>query len=154
MSKSTLKTSFLFQDLSEEHLDKIAGVAKESSFNAGSTLFRTGQAADSLYIIEMGTVKGMKVDSASGDSEEIARLGSGSHFGEMALVLQGHLRTATIEATETTRVLELKRDDLEGLCSADLALGKAFYEVVARGLARRLNLASDNLAHFKNMALN
>ena len=81
MSKSTLKTSFLFQDLSEEHLDKIAGVAKESSFNAGSTLFRTGQAADSLYIIEMGTVKVMKVDSASGDSEEIARLVSGSHFG-------------------------------------------------------------------------
>ena len=94
---------FLFQDLSEEHLDKIAGVAKESSFNAGSTLFRTGQAADSLYIIEMGTVKVMKVDSASGDSEEIARLGSGSHFGEMALVPKGHLRTATIEATETTR---------------------------------------------------
>ena len=61
MSKATLKTSFLFQNLSDEHLDKIAGVAKESSFNAGSTLFRTGQSADSLYIIEMGTVKVMKV---------------------------------------------------------------------------------------------
>ena len=154
MSKSTLKSSFLFQGLTDEHLDKIVGVANELSFNAGSTLFRTGQDADSLYIIEMGTVKVMKVDPQSGDSEEIARLGTGSHFGEMAMVLQGHKRTATIEATEMTRVIELKRGQLESLCAEDLALGKAFYEVVARGLARRLNLASDNLAHFKNMALN
>ena len=60
----------------------------------------------------------------------------------MALVLQGHLRTATIEATETTRVLELKRDDLEGSMLFRFgARGKPSVRVVARGLARRLNLA-------------
>ena len=128
MSKSTLKTSFLFQDLSEEHLDKIAGVAKESSFNAGSTLFRTGQAADSLYIIEMGTVKVMKVDSASGDSEEIARLGSGSHFGEMALVLQGHLRTNN-RSHRNHACPELSATTLKAMLFR-FGARKAFYEVV------------------------
>ena len=50
---------FSVWDLSEEHLDESLAWQK----NRASTLarhFRTGQAADSLYIIEMGTVKVMK----------------------------------------------------------------------------------------------
>ena len=104
----------------DEELDK--SLAWQKSTSAGSC-FPHWAAADSHHIIEMGTVKVMKVDSASGDSEEIwARV----HISAKWPWCSRAPANPTIEATETTRVLELKRDDLEGYALPIWRSGKPF----------------------------
>tara|TARA_B100001964_G_scaffold204286_1_gene233915 strand:+ start:140 stop:619 length:480 start_codon:yes stop_codon:yes gene_type:complete len=150
--KDALSRSVLFGDFPSGELDKLAKIAHEHQLSPGSELFRSGDSGDELFVLAMGTVRVLKA-GARGDLEEIAVLGSGSHFGEMALVNAEHRRSATVEAQEMSHLVGLKQSDLESLCQGDETLGHHFYKTLAVNLARRLSNTSDDAAHFKSMAL-
>lgn len=63
-------------------------------FEDGSTIFAEGDAAADLYRIRSGTVVLTQRDTLSGEDVEIARLGAGEFFGEMAVFDPGP-RSAT-----------------------------------------------------------
>ena len=148
--RSTLKNSQLFKGFPDAQLDKLVSIANEHQLNPGTELFRSGDAGDEVFVLAMGTVKVLKLND-EGDNEEIAILGSGSHFGEMALVASDHKRSATIEAQEFSRLVGLKQADLEKICVEDVELGFHFYRTLSTTLARRLRNTSDFVAHFKGM---
>ena len=54
--KQVLKDCVLFAALSDAELDKVTGSAAEKTYEAGSTVFLTGDAADNLYVIQEGRV--------------------------------------------------------------------------------------------------
>ena len=150
--KDALSRSLLFGDFPSDELDKIAQIAHEHQLSPGTELFRSGDSGEELFVLAMGTVRVLKA-GARGDLEEIAVLGSGSHFGEMALVNKEHRRSATVEAQELSHLVGVKQSDLEKLCQSDQALGHHFYKTLSVNLARRLSNTSDDAAHFKSMAL-
>ncbi len=148
-----LKKTFLFRDFSAADLKKLASAAKEDNLGPETPIFREGEAGDALYIIVLGSVRVMKKNK-DGSSEEVATLGTGSYFGEMAIVTDDHERTATILSKEPTTLVMLKRADIEGLAAKDDKFAHTFYKAVARGLAKRLAATSTEAAFLKALAKN
>ena len=77
--------------------------------------------------------------------EEVVSLSSGQHFGEMALI-DGGPRSTTIEAVEDTKLLQIKREDLENLLDTDLGFMRGIYRTIAKYLCLRLRQTTKDLA--------
>jgi CRP-like cAMP-binding protein len=71
-------------------------------------IFEQGDAADALYFIDSGKVD-ISVTEAGGTRKELALLGDGDSFGEMAL-LTGEPRTATVRAATDVSLLRIDRE--------------------------------------------
>ena len=93
------------------------------SFSAGQTIFSEGDTGEYLYVIDRGTVV------VSRGSDEIAQLGSGGVFGEMALITDNE-RNATILAKSDLRVWRLHRNDFRRTTEASPRLRETFFRVV------------------------
>ena len=87
-----LRSVPLFSGLSDHELLWVLRTARGESFAPGTTIIREGDIGGDFYMLTEGTVK------VSVDGTEVATLGGGSYFGEIALI-DGGSRTATITAT-------------------------------------------------------
>jgi CRP-like cAMP-binding protein len=112
----------LLRHLPPEAIQKLLSHVRERHIAAGEIVFRAGDPGDALYIVAQGRVE--VLHSSEQGEKPIAELGEGKAFGEMAL-LSGAPRTATIRAVEDTELLQIDKDDFDGLIAADreLALG-------------------------------
>jgi NTE family protein len=94
------------------------------SIRGGQTLFRENEVADALYIVTAGCLA-VTVRSGNGRNVLVARVPAGEIVGEMAL-LDGGLRSATVEAVRDTELLRLNKSSykrlLEGHPSSMLPL--------------------------------
>jgi CRP/FNR family cyclic AMP-dependent transcriptional regulator len=81
----------LFADLDKKDLQELAGSFKERTFSSGDTVASEGAGGVGFFIIDQGEAKVMRGD------QEVARLGPGDYFGELALIDEG-TRTATLVA--------------------------------------------------------
>lgn len=102
---SKLKSIPLFAKFSEDELRQIAPFAEEVVVEAGTELVREGDYSYEFMAIEDGKVR------VSRDGQSLAELGPGDFFGEIGL-LERALRTATVEAVESTRLITLTGWDL------------------------------------------
>jgi len=94
----------LFATLDEADLAAVAAAASELEAVEGQEVVKEGDFGHSLYAIETGTA----VVTAGG--VEVATLGPGDVFGEIAVVSSGR-RMATVTATTPMRLIVLfKRD--------------------------------------------
>lgn len=76
----------------------------------GTMIVRAGDEGNSAFLIQSGQVR---VFIMQGDKKvELAMLGPGQIFGEMALVFDER-RTASVEATEETNLIVITRQTLE-----------------------------------------
>jgi MFS family permease len=90
--------------LPEATLERIGSLLEPVAANAASPVFEQGDAGDRFYLIERGEV------TVERDGAELARLGPGDYFGEIALV-QDVPRTATVRPLTDTALLALDRDE-------------------------------------------
>lgn len=82
----------LFAGLSDEEVEQLATLFKARRFEAGDTVIREGSGGAAFYVIDVGEVR------VTIRGEEVAVLGPGDHFGEIALIDEGE-RMATVTAT-------------------------------------------------------
>jgi small-conductance mechanosensitive channel/CRP-like cAMP-binding protein len=111
---------------------RIADAARVHVYSSGETILNHGAQGDSMFIVHDGSVS-VRVDDA-----EIARLGPGDFFGEMAL-LTGERRTADIIALTDVVALEIARDALQPVLHEVPDLAAA---ISARVVERQNNLDS------------
>src|SRR5262249_42208837 len=97
----------VFPNLQEPLLTETAELLKPGRYAPGDAVVRQGEPPDALYIISHGQVRVVREDRP-GHEVEIATLGPGQFFGEMAL-LAGATRTASVYASTNLMVLELGR---------------------------------------------
>jgi CRP-like cAMP-binding protein len=135
----------LFKNLDDSDIEKIADIASEKSFISGEDVINEGMQGDSMYVIKYGTVRVLKKD------EEVTRMSSGQHFGEMALI-SDEPRTATIQATERVNLIEITRDKLEDLMANDHALGHRVYKAFSKFLCNRLQQTTTDLSFMREKA--
>ncbi|MDZ7734377.1 MAG: cyclic nucleotide-binding domain-containing protein [Acidimicrobiia bacterium] len=88
-------------------LQKIARASDEVEVDAGRTLVEEGATRHEAYVIVEGEAR------VSRNGVEVARLGPGDHFGELAL-LDGGPRTATVVADTPLRLLVLGQREFAG----------------------------------------
>ncbi len=80
-------------------------------FGKGRVIFGAGSQGDVAYILKEGSVEiSVKVGS---NKTVITTLKPPAVFGEMALLLKEHKRTATVIAAEDCELVEIKRQDFD-----------------------------------------
>ena len=94
-----LKKVPLFSGLSQRQLKRLARSFKAREFKTGTEVVRQSQMSGvGFFVITEGQA------SVSVDGTEIARLGPGDHFGELALISE-RVRSATVIADGPLRCL-------------------------------------------------
>ncbi len=82
-------------------------------FEAGSVIFREGDIGREMYIIQKGHVRISLV--VGGKERELAVLEKGDFFGEIALLDDSPVRSATATAVDDVEALKLSASDLNEL---------------------------------------
>lgn len=103
----------LFEGLADDEIRLLAERCSERRAGAGETIFKQGDEADGLYVVEEGAVTIVR-DSVGEPVERLARLGPGGFFGEMGLLDRG-VRSATAVASAPTRLVHVRQADLISL---------------------------------------
>lgn len=119
----------LFASLSEPELAEIAAWFEPGDVAAGVRLVGEGATGHSFFVICSGDV------AVTVLGEEIARLGAGDFFGELALLATGR-RTATVTTTTPSRILVLFGNDFDRLRAAHPAVAAEIEAVMERRLPR------------------
>jgi CRP-like cAMP-binding protein len=106
MDPARLRKIKLFEELSDDQLEKLAPFAAETSAQEGKVLVNEGDYSYELMALEEGTAKVTRGD------DELATLGAGDFFGEMGLI-QKELRNATVTAASPVRLITFNHWDLK-----------------------------------------
>ncbi len=109
MTLEAIRSVPLFASLDDETASALRALLEVEQKSAGSSLFQTGDAGDSMYLIEGGRVR-IHIRDADGDDVTLAELARGDFFGEMA-ILDGKPRSASATVIEDARLAVLQRDD-------------------------------------------
>jgi CRP/FNR family transcriptional regulator len=103
MSKPTadlLRNVRLFSDLDEKDLENLADEFNERRFSAGDKIALEGEGGLMFFVVESGEA------SVEVQGEEVATLGPGAAFGEIALINRSP-RTATVTAVSDLKTYGL-----------------------------------------------
>jgi MFS family permease len=99
-----LRANEIFAPLPPPAVEHLARELVPREVEAGTTVFRQGDAGELFYVVESGRCE------ISIDGEKVREAGPGGAFGEIAL-LRDVPRTATVVAVRHTRLLSLERDE-------------------------------------------
>jgi CRP/FNR family transcriptional regulator, cyclic AMP receptor protein len=148
MTTDTIRTVPLFESLDDGAAATLCDLLENVDCRAEQTLFRAGDAGNAMYLIERGQVQ-ISVKAADGHEINVAELGPGDFFGEMAM-LDGQPRSANATAMEDSRLAILSRKHflsfMEGNSKVALQMLSALAhrlrqtdELLQRRVARNVN---------------
>lgn len=125
----------LFRDMPMDLLMQTLSICEQVSIEAGHNVFREGDIGDSFFVLIAGEVV---IGKNRGDQfVELARLGVGDCFGEMALVGK-HVRTATVRANRDVVAMRFYSEVID----AHAEIAHLIYRNIATILALRLEESS------------
>jgi CRP-like cAMP-binding protein len=125
----------MFQDVPSKTIDRLERMSNTRTFKPGAEIVKEGTEGVGFFLITKGKV------NVSRGGTELATLGEGTTFGEMAL-LDNYRRSATVTAAEETDVIALLRSDFMAELRGDADLAVKMLVLVAR----RLHAADERLA--------
>jgi CRP-like cAMP-binding protein len=98
--RELLKNFYLFTDITSNDLQALESIVERKFYMAGDLIYSEGEAADALFLVEMGTVDIVP----KGKEIVFATIGSGQGFGEFPFFERG-TRSASASAREPTHLL-------------------------------------------------
>ena len=118
----------LFRAVDPEALERLASDAIAVTLRGGEFLFRSGDAADRLYVVRTGR---LRVLVEGEDGPRIVReLGPGDVLGELAL-LTGSPRSASAQAVRDSDLLSLEAARFDALLADDPGFARALLREIA-----------------------
>ena len=145
-----LRRCALFESLSTEQVEKVAGIATRKDAAEGQPIFREGSTGDEMYVVVAGTVHISKEIPGAGE-EALTLLGPGSYFGEMAAIDDAP-RSADAVAHTACALLAIRREDLDQVMFLDKDLAYAVLWAFVRTLSSRLRETTEKLRSFFALA--
>ena len=121
----------LFSKLSKKALEAIASTADEMDFPAGKALTKEGEPGREFFVLLDGSAEVRK------EGKQVASLGPGDFFGEIALVTKVP-RTATVTTTSEARALVLTDRDFAALLKRSPEVGQGVLAALGERLASDL----------------
>jgi CRP/FNR family transcriptional regulator, cyclic AMP receptor protein len=125
---SFLRNVPIFNELSDQELEKIAGLGVRKKYKKGSIILLEEETGAALFVIVSGKVKIVRMDD-DGREVILSILGGSDFFGEMA-ILDGLTRSASVVATSKSELFMIHRRDFLKLLND--------YPMVAIALLREL----------------
>ena len=104
----------LLRDVPAEDVRQVLQIARRRTFSRGEVVFHHGDPADSLQLIVTGRFA-VRITTQLGDTALIAVLGPGDAFGELALISEETVRSATVAALEPSETRSVLRRDFARL---------------------------------------
>ncbi len=144
LSEMTLCENFLPQEL-----QLLSSKLELQCYNAGQTICKEGDKADSLFFVTKGEVQ-VQLPLSHRRTGRISTLPAGAAFGEMAM-LEGGVRSADIVASSDVECLVLLYDRLES-DSSELSMQVRLKLItnIAKGLSQKLRQATLEIKSLKN----
>lgn len=136
--KSLVKNVSLFCELSSMEISKIVNCLIPEIYLPNDFIIRAGCPGKVMYFLASGTVA---VYTRTG--REICHLQDGAYFGEIALVLKGHLRLTSIVALETCRVYKLHKKDFEKCLLINKSIRNKILEMAETRLKETVKLEEE-----------
>jgi hypothetical protein len=122
-----LRSLELFEQLTTQQLADLAATVAEVTYPAGRAIVTEGEYADGLFIIIAGEVLVTKAGVT------LRKLNAREFFGEMAL-LEAGIRSATVTAVGSVRLLRLSRDAVLQIMEEQPAIAIAICQTLSRRL--------------------
>jgi serine/threonine protein phosphatase PrpC len=134
-----LKKIPLFRHLTYKEQTAVLSTATTRTFPAGREIVTENQPGEELFVVIRGRV------SVEKGGVQIAELRAGGHFGEMGLI-DNAPRSATVRATEPTRVMVIARGDLMNLMKKESILAVKLLWSFVQVLSDRLRETNSELS--------
>ena len=144
MEKKLLSNCYLFQDMTPDELKKLEPATVSETFGIADEVFSQGDKATALYIIKTGSVK-IQQKGSKGKMIEVAKVGAGSHFGEMAF-LDGERRSAGVEVVERSEIMKIDYEQLRQILIQNPLMAVKFYRTIAVFLCSRLRATTTDVS--------
>ena len=129
-----IEKSFLFEGMKKELMDAVSEACRRQAFDEGQWVFREGEPADYLYILEGGRVRLML--GARGGLAKTVRT-PGDVFG-WSSVIGPAVYTASAQCLTATRVMRIGGGQMNRLLEQDAEQGLEFYRRLSGLIRRRL----------------
>lgn len=120
----------MLSGLDRKHLEKLSRDFSEKTFPAGSVVVKEGEERGIGFFV---VADGEAVATVGGN--EVARLGPGSHFGEVALI-SDRVRTATVTAVTDLHCYVMTLWDFRSFVQGDAEVAWKLLEQLASMLHR------------------
>lgn len=128
--------SFL-HGIADEHLVKLAQVARLVRQEEGKVIFREGEPASNIFLIVDGTVS-LEICSPGLGCRRVLTAGAGELLGWSPVLEQVRL-TSTARAITPVTLIEINGGQIIAMCEHDSRFGYTFMRRSALALAKRLN---------------
>src|SRR5512145_2632981 len=89
----------LFQGLKDRQLQRLADRMVERNYAAGDIIVKQGQGGEGFYVIITGKGEAIR-ERADGEKMVVNQFGPSDYFGELALLDEDGIRTASITVSE------------------------------------------------------
>lgn len=118
----------LFASLTDDDRETLSGWFEEKSHSEGTKLVGEGASGYSFFVLADGNV------SVTAEGKEVATLGPGDYFGEMAIIGEGR-RLATVTAATPVRVYVMFGTEFRRLQASQPELAAQIEGLMRRRLA-------------------
>ncbi len=122
----------LFEGLTPNHLEELAGIVAEPTYKRGEVIFSEGEPCTGFYVSIAGRAKVYKV-SGEGKEQILHLFGPHQPFGEVPVFEGGHY-PANAVAMDNCRLLFFPRADFIALIEADPSLSLRMLAILSRRL--------------------
>jgi len=139
--QALIRRSFLFKDVPQPILERLAGLSVTKHLERRETLLSRGDEGDALYVVVEGLVR-IWVGSDSGKELTFSIMEPGDVIGEIAL-LDGLPRTANATALEATLLLVIQRSAFLSVLESEPTLARHIIELLCERMRLKTDLLSD-----------
>ncbi len=143
MANSEQKKNFLtkvplFQGLKDRQLLRLADRMVERNYAAGDLIVKQGQGGEGFYVVTSGKAEATR-ERSDGEKVLVNTFGPTDFFGELALLDEDGVRTASIVAIEPTTCLVLTRWDFLAILRQDAEMAVEILQEMAKRFRIALN---------------
>lgn len=142
-----LARAVMFRGLDQDQLRSILRISGVKQLKQGAVIFKERDPGEELYVIVKGKVR-ITRDYPLGGDETLAVLEEGQAFGEMAVIGDDVVRSATAKAAAPCELLILKRQPFRQLLHDDRDLAYTILWNVLKQVSDRLRSTNDKVMMF------
>jgi CRP-like cAMP-binding protein len=128
----------LFQGLKDRQLQRLADRMVERNYAAGDVIVKQGQGGEGFYVLIAGKGEAIR-ERADGEKVVVNQFGPADYFGELALLDEDGIRTASIIVSEPTTCLVLTRWDFLATLRQDADMAVEILQEIAKRFRLALN---------------
>ena len=125
----------LLAGVSPDDIRRALAVGRRRTFVRNEVVFHRGDPADSLHLIRKGHFAA-RIVTPLGDLVTLAVQAPGESFGELALLAEGGVRTATVAALEPAETLSINREDFRRLAAREPTVNAILVLLLAEQVRR------------------